>query len=73
MWMSITRQPDYLNPFPVNQGWVCPKCRRGVSPYTNVCPCTGVDLMKTQSSKPIIYWTLPDSTFPTPVIFQSED
>ena len=22
-----------------NTGWICPKCGRGVSPYTNVCPC----------------------------------
>ena len=20
-------------------GWVCPICGRGLSPYTNVCPC----------------------------------
>ena len=21
------------------RGWICPVCGRGVSPYTNVCPC----------------------------------
>jgi transposase-like protein len=20
-------------------GWICPVCGRGLSPYTNVCPC----------------------------------
>jgi rubredoxin len=22
-------------------GWICPKCGRGVSPFTDVCPCQG--------------------------------
>ena len=21
-------------------GWICPKCGRGLSPYTNCCPCS---------------------------------
>lgn len=24
---------------PSMQGWVCPVCGRGLSPYTYVCPC----------------------------------
>ena len=24
---------------PAMQGWICPVCGRGVSPYTAVCPC----------------------------------
>ena len=24
---------------PAMQGWICPVCGRGLSPYTNVCPC----------------------------------
>lgn len=24
---------------PAMQGWVCPVCGRGLSPYTSVCPC----------------------------------
>jgi hypothetical protein len=26
---------------PAPRGWVCPKCERGVSPFTNTCPCGG--------------------------------
>lgn len=22
-----------------NYGWICPKCGRGLSPYTSTCPC----------------------------------
>lgn len=28
---------------PKMYGWVCPVCGRGLSPYTNVCPCKGWD------------------------------
>ena len=24
---------------PIMQGWVCPKCGQGMSPYANSCPC----------------------------------
>ena len=24
---------------PAMQGWICPVCGKGVSPYTAVCPC----------------------------------
>ncbi len=26
---------------PVQVGWVCPVCGRGLSPYASVCPCGG--------------------------------
>lgn len=28
---------------PAMQGWVCPVCGRGISPYISVCPCKGVE------------------------------
>lgn len=31
------------------QGWICPKCGRGVSPFVGVCPCSS-DLQITYSS-----------------------
>ena len=27
---------------PAMQGWVCPVCGRGLSPYIRVCPCKDV-------------------------------
>lgn len=28
------------------QGWVCPVCGRGLSPFTQFCPCKGYPEMK---------------------------
>ena len=35
-------QSETINP-PKMYGWICPVCGRGLSPYTNVCPCKGWD------------------------------
>lgn len=32
--LPIQPEPQTIN------GWICPKCGAGVSPYTSVCPCT---------------------------------
>lgn len=32
------------------QGWVCPKCGRGLSPWTDYCPCVGEDMKITYST-----------------------
>lgn len=24
---------------PIQRGWICPVCGRGLSPFTTVCPC----------------------------------
>jgi hypothetical protein len=31
-------------PVPVENGWICPVCGRGVSPSVQVCPCRGVSV-----------------------------
>lgn len=31
---------ETINP-PKMIGWICPVCGRGLSPFTNVCPCEG--------------------------------
>lgn len=33
-----TTKAEQFPGFP-NYGWLCPKCGRGLSPYTNTCPC----------------------------------
>lgn len=35
---------------PAMQGWICPVCGRGVSPYTAVCPCKNGKVQNVQSS-----------------------
>lgn len=30
---------------PAMQGWVCPVCGSGVSPYLSVCPCKGIKVL----------------------------
>ena len=30
---------DYKACIPKIYGWICPVCGRGLSPFTNVCPC----------------------------------
>lgn len=32
---------ETINP-PKMVGWICPVCGRGLSPFTNVCPCKGL-------------------------------
>ena len=32
-----------IAPFP-NYGWICPKCGRGLSPYTSSCPCVHIPI-----------------------------
>ena len=36
------------------QGWICPKCGRGVSPFVDICPCSS-DLQITYSSTTDLY------------------
>lgn len=31
---------ETINP-PKMVGWICPVCGRGLSPFTNICPCKG--------------------------------
>lgn len=32
-------EPYWCTCFKGLQGWVCPKCGRGLSPFTQSCPC----------------------------------
>lgn len=32
---------------PVRQGWICPKCHKGISPDIQVCPCIPLEFMWT--------------------------
>ena len=36
---AINRTPYQKPSQPVQIGWVCPKCGRGLAPHTSYCPC----------------------------------
>lgn len=38
---SSAAAPYTPNQYFGKTGWICPNCGRGVSPFTDVCPCTG--------------------------------
>jgi hypothetical protein len=51
-------EPLKAQPVPV-QGWVCPVCGKGNSPYNTVCPCGGRVYPWVNPYPPIDPWTTP--------------
>jgi predicted amidophosphoribosyltransferase len=38
--------------FGKQEGWICPVCGRGLSPWTSFCPCQGSDMKITYGTSP---------------------
>lgn len=45
---DLVYRPSEWKPFPQDfgkqEGWICPVCGRGLSPWTSFCPCQGSEM-----------------------------
>lgn len=54
---DLVYRPSEWKPFPQDfgkqEGWICPVCGRGLSPWTSFCPCQGFEMKITYGTSTV--------------------
>lgn len=62
-----TNSHDLQNNMSAHQGWICPVCGSGVSPFTDKCPCVSAFKKQITIFGPSVANNNPNENLPHPI------